>query len=92
MKTGPTESNEPRLKHQRAHSTDDLAALNPKEWPGALARCRQELTQVGGQADDDLIDAFAAPWTARRIVEGKAIQFPAVAEVDGAGLPMRMMA
>lgn len=75
-----------------AEGEGDRAALIEKEWPGALARCQQELAQVGGWADDDLIDAFASLWTARRIVEGKAIQLPAVAEVDGAGLPMRMMA
>lgn len=39
-------------------------------------------------ADDDLYDAFAALWTARRIQAGMAQCFPGVPVRDRAGLPM----
>ena len=68
------------------------AALIERVWPGAIERCSRDLAKVGGWQDDDLIDAFAALWTAQRIVQGTAIQVPEIPEVDSAGLPMRMMA
>lgn len=42
-------------------------------------------------ADDDLADAFAALWTARRIFAGTAQSLPDTPPIDRAGLPMRMM-
>jgi predicted RNase H-like nuclease len=42
-------------------------------------------------ANDDILDAFAALWTAERIVSGAARTLPADPPVDAAGLPMRMM-
>ena len=42
-------------------------------------------------ADDDIADAFAALWTARRIVAGIARSLPDVPSLDRAGLPMRMV-
>jgi predicted RNase H-like nuclease len=41
--------------------------------------------------DDDIADAFAALWTARRIVAGVARSLPDVPLLDSAGLPMRMV-
>ena len=38
--------------------------------------------------DDDLYDAFAALWTARRICDGQAKSLPQSAPLDAAGLPM----
>lgn len=70
----------------------DRAALIESVWPGAIERCARDLAKVGGWRDDDLIDAFAALWTAQRIVQGTAIQVPEAPERDSAGLPMRMMA
>lgn len=49
-------------------------------WPG---------TQV---ARDDINDAFAALWTAERIVAGTAVRIPAAPGVDSTGLPMEMWA
>jgi predicted RNase H-like nuclease len=43
--------------------------------------------------DDDILDAFAALWTAERIERGIAISFPAgPAPIDGVGLPMAILA
>ncbi|HEX3069522.1 MAG TPA: DUF429 domain-containing protein, partial [Thermoanaerobaculia bacterium] len=42
-------------------------------------------------ADDDIADAFAALWTARRIAAGNARSLPDVPPFDRAGLPMRMV-
>ncbi|HZE88373.1 MAG TPA: DUF429 domain-containing protein, partial [Verrucomicrobiae bacterium] len=43
-------------------------------------------------ADDDILDALAALWTATRIHDGTAIQLPESPDLDAHGLPMRMMA
>jgi predicted RNase H-like nuclease len=39
-------------------------------------------------ADDDIVDAFAALWTASRIYDGNASFIPDLPEVDSAGLRM----
>jgi len=44
-------------------------------------------------ADDDILDAFAALWTAERILHGRALIFPETpAPRDSVGLPMEMLA
>ncbi|MFL5635521.1 MAG: DUF429 domain-containing protein, partial [Gemmatimonadaceae bacterium] len=44
-------------------------------------------------ADDDILDAFAALWTAERVARGAAITLPhADPPMDSVGLPMRMLA
>ncbi len=42
-------------------------------------------------ADDDILDAFAALWTAERVLKEKAETLPADPPVDGAGLRMEMV-
>jgi predicted RNase H-like nuclease len=42
-------------------------------------------------SNDDIADAFAALWTAQRIVNGSSRTMPFDPPVDSAGLPMRMM-
>ena len=42
-------------------------------------------------ADDDILDAFAALWTAERIAAGTARTLPEQPPVDTAGLPMRIV-
>lgn len=42
--------------------------------------------------EDDLIDACAAAWTARRIAQGRVIGFPPVAERDATGLRIQIQA
>ncbi len=41
---------------------------------------------------DDLLDAFAALWTARRIGEGREVRIPESPEHDDLGLPMEIVA
>ncbi len=48
-------------------------------------------TKPAGCHEDDLLDAFAATWTAGRIMSGKAIRLPADPPRDGHGLPMEMV-
>lgn len=43
-------------------------------------------------APDDVLDAFAALWTAERIARGGAVSLPPDAPRDAAGLPMRITA
>jgi predicted RNase H-like nuclease len=42
--------------------------------------------------DDDILDALAALWSARRIHSGVAIRLPELEERDELGLPMQMLA
>ena len=42
--------------------------------------------------DDDILDALAALWTARRIDDGTAIKLPSSTEFDGHGLVMQILA
>jgi predicted RNase H-like nuclease len=42
-------------------------------------------------SDDDILDAFAALWTARRIVSGASRTLPEIVPLDSCGLPMRMV-
>lgn len=44
-----------------------------------------------GCAADDLLDAFAALWTARRIAKGKAVTIPLIPFRDRYGLTMEMV-
>jgi len=41
-------------------------------------------------APDDLADAFAAAWTASRIVDGRAERLPKAPQLDAEGLPMHI--
>src|SRR5204863_3751989 len=42
-------------------------------------------------ADDDILDAFAALWTAERIANGTARTLPENPPLDATGLPMRII-
>jgi predicted RNase H-like nuclease len=46
----------------------------------------------GGFAEDDLLDACAAVWTAARHLAGEAESFPAVPEVFSDGIPAAIRA
>ena len=71
-------------------------SLINQAWPGQRPRLAESLrVQHRGQwAFDDLNDAFAALWTAVRIVRGHEQYFPppTAAEVDALGIPMRIVA
>ena len=61
-------------------------------WLGAgvLARARAEHPRRD-VADDDILDAIAALWTATRVVEGRARTLPPVPPVDATGLRMEIV-
>jgi predicted RNase H-like nuclease len=42
-------------------------------------------------SDDDILDAFAVCWTARRIILEEAIMLPEIPPFDSQGLPMRIV-
>jgi predicted RNase H-like nuclease len=64
-------------------------------WPGHRARLGEELRARHPKlwAFDDLNDAFAALWSAIRVARGTAKYFPheTQAEIDGLGIPMRIV-
>jgi predicted RNase H-like nuclease len=57
---------------------------------GVLVRAREGLSRTE-VADDDILDAIAALWTATRIAEGRARTLPAVPPVDATGLRMEIV-
>ena len=71
-------SPEGRLERQRLISTRFGSAY--KQALGGLP--------PGGWAMDDLLDAFAVLWTARRIAEGRAVTLPSGPPLDAFGLRM----
>jgi predicted RNase H-like nuclease len=64
--------------------------LVEEHFAGAFHTIRQEIPQKQA-ADDDILDAFAALWTAERIVRGTASTVPAVPLEDRFGLRMEMV-
>ena len=65
------------------------------EFPGARARLTQLLratAAAGTFADDDLCDAIAALWSARRIARGAHMTLPRQLQRDVYGLPMQIKA
>jgi predicted RNase H-like nuclease len=69
-------------------------ALIDAAWPNARPDLLASLQQQGMSRDhyalDDLNDAFAALWTARKILLGQAQRIPNVPEIDARGLRMEM--
>jgi predicted RNase H-like nuclease len=68
----------------------ERAALIDAEWPGERGRLATLLGR-GGFRLDDLHDAFAALWTARRIRDGVARTLPSCPQRDGRGLAMEIV-
>ncbi len=58
---------------------------------GAAYRSAQCFLPRGAYGNDDLLDAFAALWTAERFVNGTALSLPAIPPVDSCGLRMEMI-
>jgi predicted RNase H-like nuclease len=81
-----------RMPHAKksAPGRAERAALIDAEWPGERARLTAGLPRGGFQLDD-LHDAFAALWTARRIHDGSATMFPSSPERDACGLAMEIV-
>ena len=65
-------------------------ALVGEHFKGAFEELRPTIPQRLA-ADDDLLDAFAALWTAERILRGEAITVPKVPPEDRYGLRMEMV-
>jgi len=61
-----------------------------EHFKGAFDRLRPQIPQRLA-ADDDLLDAFAALWTAERILRGEARTVPSAPEKDRYGLRMEMV-
>ena len=61
-----------------------------EHFRGAFDRLRPTLPQRS-VADDDLLDAFAALWTAERILNGTSQTVPRVPPEDRFGLRMEMV-
>lgn len=57
---------------------------------GILARARGAFRK-GAVADDDILDALAALWTAERIAAGASGTLPAYPALDETGLPMQIV-
>ena len=58
---------------------------------GGAFRAALEGLPAGGWGRDDLLDAFAVLWTARRIAAGTAVTIPPVPPADVSGLRMAIM-
>lgn len=63
------------------------ARLVDARWPG-LREAFLAMTLRREVAEDDVLDAFAALWSAQRHVEGKAVCLPKRPPRDARGLPM----
>lgn len=79
----------PRKKTREGRSA--RLALVEARWPGAWAEARAAHRKALVR-DDDLLDAFAALWSARRIAAGTALRLPAAVMHDAHGLPMVIQA
>lgn len=65
-------------------------ALIDDRWPGAFGACRARL-RGHGVAYDDLLDAFAAAWSAERRRDGRAVTLPTIPEIDDVGRRMEIV-
>lgn len=72
---------------KRPEGYQERRALIDRDLPGAMAAAEAQLDR-GSYARDDLLDAFAAFWSATRIARGDAEAMPEAAERDGCGLRM----
>jgi len=79
------------VNKKKREGRDERAALLRPHFGEAIETALGDLPRLGCAADD-LIDAFAALWTARRIVAGTAISIPETPVRDTFGLPMEMVA
>lgn len=77
-------------KKSRAGRTERLQLAEDWLGPHLLARARGEHRRQD-LADDDILDAVAALWTAHRIAEGRAERLPASPPRDEHGLAMQIV-
>jgi len=79
------------VNKKKPEGRDGRAALLRPHFGEAIDAALGDLRRLGCGADD-VLDAFAALWTARRIVTGTAISIPETPVRDTFGLPMEMVA
>ncbi len=79
------------MAHHKAEPAGraEREALIDQQWPGEREALWASLGP--GVRRDDLNDALAALWTARRIACGTAIEMPTSPVYDALGLPMRIV-
>ena len=77
-------------KKSLAGGRDRLKLVEETFGSGAFDRIREE-HRLSIASDDDILDAFAALWTADRILRGEARSLPEQPSLDSAELPMRMV-
>jgi predicted RNase H-like nuclease len=79
------------MRHSKKKAAGRLERLKLilADWPDAVTRCRAMLAGESYELDD-LYDAFAALWTARRISAKKSRAIPLISARDSNGLPMRI--
>ena len=78
-----------RSSKKRSAGKLERRKLIMAEWPDAITSCRVML-EGEKYAVDDLYDAFAALWTARRILTKKSRDIPPIPARDAHGLPIRI--
>jgi predicted RNase H-like nuclease len=80
-----------RFNKAKSEGRHERERLIYREWPGERERLAREL-RGHRFAADDLNDAFAVLWSARRIADGSARIFPEEAQRDSEDLQMRIEA
>ena len=86
-------NNDRPLRHAKktAHGAElRRALLTAAGFP--LARLQHPHWKKSHAADDDILDACACCWSARRIATGDHLTFPAIPEFDARGLRMQINA
>jgi predicted RNase H-like nuclease len=76
---------------RRAEGRAERRRLIAESWGERLEDCETSI-RGKGCAIDDLYDAFAALWSARRVVSGHAMEIPESRVFDVHGIPMRIVA
>jgi predicted RNase H-like nuclease len=76
---------------KKREGRDERRTLLVSEFGNVVDDALGDLRSLGCAADD-LLDAFAALWTARRVTKGIAHTIPALPPRDRYGLPMEMVA
>jgi len=79
------------LEHRKSTAAGALGRIRLLDGYGLAGVLSTAAAMIGNDAKlDDVLDAVAALWTARRYAEGKAIVIPDITEVDAKGLRMEM--
>jgi len=80
-----------RWRKKDANGREERSALVSREFgPNAFMDARRRC-HGSGAAADDILDAFAALWTATRIARCEAVSLPVDPPRDSAGLPMQIV-